>query len=111
MPPSALRGVALGPKNWLFAGADRGGERTATIYSLIDGAPLRAPVGEALQLYADQLIVPVTPGDSAKSAETQESLGRKMITASPHEALFGGRYLSYAIKKMVDALGLEPRTR
>lgn len=31
----ALRGVALGRKAWLFAGSDRGGERTAFMYSLI----------------------------------------------------------------------------
>jgi len=32
----ALRGVALGRKNWLFAGSDEGGERAAAIYSLIE---------------------------------------------------------------------------
>lgn len=31
----ALRAVALGRKNWLFAGSDEGGERAAAIYSLI----------------------------------------------------------------------------
>lgn len=31
----ALRGIALGRKSWLFAGSDRGGQRAATIYSLI----------------------------------------------------------------------------
>jgi len=30
-----LRGLSLGRKSWLFAGSDRGGERTAVIYSLI----------------------------------------------------------------------------
>jgi transposase len=36
----ALRVVALGRKNYLFAGSDRGGERAATIYSLIGTAKL-----------------------------------------------------------------------
>jgi transposase len=36
----ALRGVAVGRKNWLFAGSDRGGERAAAIYSLIETAKL-----------------------------------------------------------------------
>ncbi len=31
----ALRGIALGRKNWLFAGSDRGGRRAALMYSLI----------------------------------------------------------------------------
>ncbi len=36
----ALRTVALGRKNYLFAGSDAGGERAATIYSLIGTAKL-----------------------------------------------------------------------
>ena len=36
----ALRCVALGRKNYLFAGADSGGERAANIYSLIGTAEL-----------------------------------------------------------------------
>jgi hypothetical protein len=37
---NALRGIAVGRKNWLFAGADCGGERAAAIYSLIETAKL-----------------------------------------------------------------------
>src|SRR5260370_17805724 len=36
----ALRGVAIGRKAWLFAGSDRDGEPTATMYSLITTANL-----------------------------------------------------------------------
>jgi len=36
----ALRAVALGRKNYLFAGSDRGGESAAGIYSLIGTAKL-----------------------------------------------------------------------
>jgi hypothetical protein len=36
----ALRAVALGRKNWLFAGSDDGGERAAAIYSLLGSAKL-----------------------------------------------------------------------
>jgi transposase len=36
----ALRGIALGRKCWLFAGSDRGGERTAAMYTLIATAKL-----------------------------------------------------------------------
>ena len=35
-----LRGIALGRKAWLFAGSDRGGERAAVMYSLIQTAKL-----------------------------------------------------------------------
>ena len=36
----ALRGVALGRKAWLFAGSERGGDRAAFMYTLIDTAKL-----------------------------------------------------------------------
>src|SRR3712207_30569 len=36
----ALRGIAVGRKNWTFAGSDRGGERAATIYTLIETCKL-----------------------------------------------------------------------
>src|SRR5467141_3636539 len=38
----ALRAVALGRKNYLFAGSDTGGERAAAIYSLIGTAKLNS---------------------------------------------------------------------
>lgn len=34
----ALRGVALGRRNWLFAGSQAGGERAATLYTVIETA-------------------------------------------------------------------------
>lgn len=36
----ALRGIAVGRKNYLFAGSDRGGERVAALYALIETARL-----------------------------------------------------------------------
>lgn len=36
----ALRGIALGRKSWLFCGSDRGGQRAATMYSLIATAKM-----------------------------------------------------------------------
>ncbi len=38
----AIRGVALGRKNWLFAGSNAGGERAAAVYSLVETANLNA---------------------------------------------------------------------
>ena len=43
----ALRTIALGRKNYLFAGSDRGGERAATFYSLIGTAKLNGLGPEA----------------------------------------------------------------
>lgn len=57
----SLRGVALGRKNYLFAGSDRGGERAAAIYSLIGSAKLNgldpeAYLREVLTCIADHSI-------------------------------------------------------
>ncbi len=43
----ALRGIAVGRKNWLFAGSDQGGHRAATIYSLVETAKLNKVDPEA----------------------------------------------------------------
>jgi hypothetical protein len=47
----ALRGVAIGRRNYLFAGADSGGERAAAIYSLIGTAKLNDVDPEAYLRY------------------------------------------------------------
>lgn len=52
----ALRAVAIGRKNWLFAGSDDGGERAAAIYSLLGTAHLNGLNVEAyLRLVLDRL--------------------------------------------------------
>jgi len=43
----ALRAVAVGRRNYLFAGSDAGGERAATFYSLIGTAKLNGLDPEA----------------------------------------------------------------
>jgi hypothetical protein len=57
----ALRTVALGRKNYLFAGSDAGGERAAAIYSLLGSAKLNginpeAYMAEVLRRIADHRI-------------------------------------------------------
>jgi hypothetical protein len=47
----ALRGVALGRRNYLFAGADSGGERAAAIYTLVETAKLNGIDPEAYLRY------------------------------------------------------------
>jgi hypothetical protein len=44
---NAIRPVALGRKNWLFAGSDAGGERAAIFYTLIRSAKLNGLEPEA----------------------------------------------------------------
>jgi len=57
----AIRAVALGRKNYLFAGSDSGGERAAAIYSLVGSAKLNdldpeAYLREVLERIADHPI-------------------------------------------------------
>lgn len=61
----ALRAVALGRKNYLFAGSDAGGERAAAIYSLIGTAKLNdldpeAYLRQVLERIADHPINRIT---------------------------------------------------
>ncbi len=55
---NALRGIALGRKNYLFAGADTGGERAAALYTIVQTAKLngmnpQAYLRDALAKIAD----------------------------------------------------------
>jgi len=43
----AIRPLAIGRKNWLFAGSDTGGERAATLYTIIETAKLNGLEPEA----------------------------------------------------------------
>jgi hypothetical protein len=58
----ALRAVAIGRKNYLFAGSDAGGERAAAIYSLIGSAKLNGLDPEAYLRYVLERITdhPIT---------------------------------------------------
>src|SRR3982075_974341 len=54
----AIRGIALGRKSWLFAGSDRGGQRAAAMYTIIEtckmnGVDPRAWLADVLARIAD----------------------------------------------------------
>jgi len=44
---NAMRGIALGRKNYLFAGSDVGGDRAAAIYTIVETAKLNQVNPEA----------------------------------------------------------------
>jgi transposase len=52
----ALRTVALGRKNYLFAGSDAGGERAAAVYSLLGTAKLNGIDPESYLRYVIERI-------------------------------------------------------
>jgi transposase len=55
----AMRSVAIGRKNWLFAGSKAGGERAAAIYSVIETAKLN---GVEPQAYIADVIEKIASG-------------------------------------------------
>lgn len=65
----AMRSIAVGRKNWLFAGSDRGGETAAGIYSLIESAKINninphkyfKKVLETIQDYNSQKLADLLP--------------------------------------------------
>ena len=67
---NAIRPIAIGRKNWLFAGSDSGGERAAVFYTLIRTARLN---GVEPQAYLrDVLTRIVTPDQPAQPAAALE---------------------------------------
>lgn len=59
-----LRTVAIGRKNWLFAGSDEGGRRAAVIYSLTESYK-RLGIEPFLYLYDVITAMPRTPPGQA----------------------------------------------
>ena len=62
----ALRGVAIGRKNYLFAGSDAGGRRAAVMYSLIESAKLN---GINPQLYLADLLTRIADHPARQIAD------------------------------------------
>src|SRR5882724_3709625 len=62
----ALRCVAIGRKNYLFAGSDAGGRRAAAIYSLIESAKLN---GRNPQHYIADVLARIADHPARRIAE------------------------------------------
>jgi transposase len=74
----ALRCVAIGRKNYLFAGSDRGGERAATFYSLIGTAKLN---GLDPETYLRELLTRIADHPVNRIAEL---LPWNIASSAPH---------------------------
>jgi transposase len=60
---NCLRGVALGRRNWTFAGSDAGGERAAAVFTITETAKLNAIDPEA---YLRETLRRIAEGHSIK---------------------------------------------
>ncbi len=95
---NAIRPVALGRKNWLFAGSDAGGERAAIFYTLILTAKLNglepeaylrdllAFIGEHPINRLDELL----PWNISQTETLPEQTGVKPTQCSPQRSLTRG---------------------
>jgi len=77
---NAIRPVAVGRRNWLFAGSERGGQAAATIYTLIESCR-RAQVDP--YLYLRDVLVRVCTHPASRVGELvparwKELFGRKL---------------------------------
>ncbi len=94
----ALRAVALGRKNYLFAGSDAGGERAAAIYSLVGTARLNgldpyAYLRDVLERIAEhpinriqELLRGISPTHSSPQSSSQHKAARALTLAAHRRA-------------------------
>src|SRR3546814_17568596 len=73
----ALRGIALGRKSWLFAGSDRGGQRTAFMLS---------PVGTAKPNAIDS---DRKSGVAGKSVSVRDDFGGRGVVTKKKNIKYG----------------------
>ena len=62
----AMRSIALGRKNWLFAGSDAGGETAAAIYTITETAKLN---GINPQVYLKYILTQIQDHNAKKIAD------------------------------------------
>ena len=62
----ALRAIAIGRKNWLFAGSDNGGEAAANIYTVIETAKMN---GLNPEVYLKKILSEIQDYNSKKVAD------------------------------------------
>jgi len=69
--------IAIGRKNYLFAGSDAGGRRAAVMYSLIESAKLN---GINLQLYLADLLTRIADHPARQIADLLPRNWQPVIT-------------------------------
>jgi hypothetical protein len=99
------RVIALGRKNYLFAGSDVGGRRAAALYALIETVKLS---GLDPQKYLADVLARIerSPGTAhrrfaAPALETRRAAPRRRLTRRLHRALTAGQIAHPLIRRSV----------
>ena len=104
----ALRCVALGRKNYLFAGSDAGGHRAAAMYSLIETAKLNSLDP---QLYLTDVLGRIADHPARQIAELLPwHIGNLLISVAPPPNRRPRRALTKGLSniELVGGLGSQP---
>ena len=80
---NAMRGIALGRKNYLFAGSDTGGERAAAIYTIVQTAKLNGVNPEA---YLGISLAKIAEGHPINRIDELMPWRIKIAAAKPRQA-------------------------
>ncbi len=83
----SLRGIALGRKSWLFAGSDRGGQRTAFMYTLIVTAKLNDIDPQAWLADVLARIASISQNNLTDLLPWHWQPAKTVITATPNQNL------------------------
>ena len=87
----AIRPIAVGRKNWLFAGSARGGQAAGTVYTLVESCKLAGV--NPLEYLADVLVrVATHPASPGRRAHAGALEAARALSVRLHEQ--GGRGLS-----------------
>ena len=99
----AMRCIAIGRKNWTFAGSDAGGRRAAAIYTLIETCKLndvdprawlarcpQAPAGPPRQAHPRASAVELVARDRNRSRRLSKPV---LVSSETYKAVFTGCFL------------------
>ena len=101
----ALRGLPLGTKSWLFAGSERGAERAAVMYTLIQTCLCRS---RHRQVYADRRTMPNGSGSNPSLGRNRAASNGLHLTAIRHSLSSTARLGRRADGRLVES-GLASR--
>lgn len=87
----AIRPLALGRRNWIFAGSDTGGQRAAALYTIIESAKMNGldPEAYLTTLSAASQTIPSTASTNSCHGHGAPQRARRKQPDPPHAVMIG----------------------